>query len=161
MKIWRRKKQLICTVPIIWCAKSLLCLKILKTLASLVMDFVYMRVLKSARQKTWPSWLNSSCEGVEQTIPRNFLYFHICPCCDISHHVILILGILIIKNIILSPSNIITLIILRSSSLSAVQIQEQLRTTFSCDERKWIPSYLHVRMFIKYCVRMFWLWECL
>ena len=69
-------------------------------------------------------------------------------------------GILIIKNIILSPSNITTLIILRSSSLSAVQIQEQLRTTFSCDERKWIPSYLHVRMFLRYCVRMFWLWEC-
>ena len=35
---------------------------------------------------------------------------------------------------------------IRSSSLSAVQIQEQLRTTFSCDERKWIPSYLHVRI---------------
>merc|ERR1719264_2457965 len=32
---------------------------------------------------------------------------------------------------------------MRSSSLSAVQIQEQLRTTFSCNERKWIPSYLH------------------
>ena len=33
----------------------------------------------------------------------------------------------------------------RSSSLSATQIKEQLQERFSCDERKWIPRYLHVR----------------
>ena len=64
-------------------------------------------------------------------------------------NVMIIIPIVLIVMMIFMPIVLIVIVIImpRSSSLSAVQIQEQLRTTFSCDERKWIPSYLHVRIF--------------